>query len=238
MASLSARHRFTKSQWAIRGRGGPQLTHAKPPSSSTPVFLSSVVRPCDLCRRLWLLNPSRFLLSSLSILSGLPHRPLVLARFVAPLYDICKDDPTCSNILVLEVTSMADHAHTTEPRHRSSTRHPRNPKYARKARPASLRFSRELEDLLQWEGLSRIENLDINDYGHTRSQGLGISDQDNVQIANMDEPADWQEFSELNTMLASAKRKLDVCHTLTTALSDLRQTIPRHSPRGSRTLFI
>jgi len=28
----------------------------------------------------------------------------------------------------------------------------------------------------------------------------------------MDEPADWQEFSELNTMLASAKRKLDVSY--------------------------
>jgi len=56
--------------------------------------------------------------------------------------------------------------------------------------------------------------LDINDYGNTRSKGLGISDQDDVQIADMDEPADWQEFSELNTMLASAKRKLDVRYTI------------------------
>lgn len=109
--------------------------------------------------------------------------------------------------------------HTTEPRRRASQKHPRNPKYARKARPASLRFSRELEDLLQWEGLSRIENLDINDYDHTRNDGLGISTQDDVQIADMDEPTDWQEFSELNTMLASAKRKLDVCFTFTTKVS-------------------
>ena len=131
---------------------------------------------------------------------------------------------------------MADH--TTEPRHRSSPRHPRNPKYARKARPASLRFSRELEDLLQWEGLSRIENLDINDYEHTRSKGLGISDQDDVQIADMDEPADWQEFSELNSMLASAKRKLDVRYTISTKGRGLRQLVLWHYPWRSRTCVL
>lgn len=86
----------------------------------------------------------------------------------------------------------------------------------RKSRPASLRFSGELDDLLRWEGLSRIENLDINDFQEDdhelgNATGSDLDIEDDVQILPTEEAGDFRDFSELTIMLASAKRKLDVC---------------------------
>lgn len=85
----------------------------------------------------------------------------------------------------------------------------------REQRRASLRFSQELDELLQWEGLSAIERLAINDFeddhlSDTSEPGVVIrgSFEDERDSFPHDEASN--DFSELSTMLESAKKKLEV----------------------------
>lgn len=86
----------------------------------------------------------------------------------------------------------------------------------KKKRPSSLRFSQELDELLKWEGLSAIERLSIDrfqDVDHFSDvSGSPIATRGSFEDENHDVARDEAvgDFSELSTMLASAKKKLEV----------------------------
>lgn len=86
----------------------------------------------------------------------------------------------------------------------------------RKKRPASLRFSQELDELLQWEGLSAIERLAINEFDEDDHLSDTSEPLFNVRRSLNNDHLDHMQdetlsdFSELSTMLESAKKKLEV----------------------------
>jgi len=89
------------------------------------------------------------------------------------------------------------------------------PSPGRKTRRASLRFSQELDELLQWEGLSAIERLAINGFeddhfSDTSEHSVAVRRSfDNEHDPFLHDEAS-NDFSELSTMLESAKKKLEV----------------------------
>jgi len=121
---------------------------------------------------------------------------------------------------------------------RAISRHPQD----RKKRPASLRFSKELDELLKWEGLSAIERLAIDgfedddhlsDISEPSVAVRGSFEEEHHSYLRDEAPSD---FTELSTMLESAKKKLevsvdyflDLLNTLTSILSYLKAILEAH----------
>jgi len=86
----------------------------------------------------------------------------------------------------------------------------------RKKRPTTLRFSQELDELLQWEGLDAIKRLavdgfqeddHVSDISEPSVAIRGSFDHENQDYMHDEASTD---FSELSTMLESAKKKLEV----------------------------
>lgn len=119
----------------------------------------------------------------------------------------------------------------------------------RKTRRASLRFSQELDELLQWEGLSAIERLAINGFeddhfSDTSEHSVAVrrSFEDEHDAFLPDEASN--DFSELSTMLESAKKKLEVSNKnfqvpdLLRMLNDLSQLLEGNLKGARNSLFV